>query len=67
MQHFFVPQEYRTTTLTSYTTEALTVQNSSLGCLLNMTFIPQRPVAEQRHLTNKWNEMGTDEPGNTDV
>lgn len=30
-----------------------------------MTFIPQRPVAEQRHLTNKWNEMGTDESGNT--
>ncbi len=24
---------------------------------------PQRPAAEQKELTNKWNEMGTDEPG----
>lgn len=45
--------------------EALTAHISSLGCLVNMTFDPQRPVAEQRQLTNKWNEMGTDEPGNT--
>ena len=24
---------------------------------------PQRPAVEQKELTNKWNEMGTDEPG----
>lgn len=24
---------------------------------------PQRPAAEQKELANKWNEMGTDEPG----
>lgn len=23
----------------------------------------QRPAAEQKELANKWNEMGTDEPG----
>lgn len=27
----------------------------------------QRPVPEQKELTNKWNEMGTDEPGNADT
>lgn len=23
----------------------------------------QRPISEQKELLNKWNEMGTDEPG----
>lgn len=53
----------KTTTLTFCRNKAFTIHNSSLGFLLNTTFIPQRPVAEQRQLTNKWNEMGTDEPG----
>ena len=31
------------------------------GELLACAF--QRPVSEQKELLNKWNEMGTDEPG----
>ncbi len=35
---------------------------------LNSFFsVIQRPVPEQKELTNKWNEMGTDEPGNADM
>lgn len=31
--------------------------------ILSFPPAPQRPAAEQKELTNKWNEMGTDEPG----
>lgn len=28
-----------------------------------LNYLFQRPVGEQKELLNKWNEMGTDEPG----
>lgn len=30
---------------------------------LSIHHTPQRPAVEQKELANKWNEMGTDEPG----
>lgn len=45
------------------------VQICSMKCdWFNRSFCPlstpsQRPAAEQKELANKWNEMGTDEPG----
>uniref|UniRef100_A0A673J2Q7 TBC1 domain family member 19-like n=1 Tax=Sinocyclocheilus rhinocerous TaxID=307959 RepID=A0A673J2Q7_9TELE len=40
---------------------------NSMCTELGIPLARKRPVAEQKELTNKWNEMGTDEPGNADT
>uniref|UniRef100_A0A8B9LE57 TBC1 domain family, member 19 n=1 Tax=Astyanax mexicanus TaxID=7994 RepID=A0A8B9LE57_ASTMX len=37
---------------------------NSMCTELGVPLARKRPVSEQKELTNKWNEMGTDEPGN---
>lgn len=37
--------------------------DSAGSCSDGLSLRPQRPAAEQKELANKWNEMGTDEPG----
>lgn len=37
--------------------------DSDGSCSDGLSLRPQRPAAEQKELANKWNEMGTDEPG----
>uniref|UniRef100_A0A672QCU1 Rab-GAP TBC domain-containing protein n=1 Tax=Sinocyclocheilus grahami TaxID=75366 RepID=A0A672QCU1_SINGR len=40
---------------------------NSMCTELGIPLARKRPVPEQKELTNKWNEMGTDEPGNADT
>ncbi|MEQ2274663.1 hypothetical protein XENORESO_005227 [Xenotaenia resolanae] len=52
-----------TTVFTTKCDTARTCVPQAAWCLfLKSLLFPQRPAAEQKELTNKWNEMGTDEP-----
>uniref|UniRef100_A0A8C1G2S3 TBC1 domain family, member 19 n=1 Tax=Cyprinus carpio TaxID=7962 RepID=A0A8C1G2S3_CYPCA len=65
-EHTKEPLEYMCKAQVNWEKRILKSLNS-MCTELGIPLARKRPVPEQKELTNKWNEMGTDEPGNADT
>uniref|UniRef100_A0A673LGL1 Rab-GAP TBC domain-containing protein n=1 Tax=Sinocyclocheilus rhinocerous TaxID=307959 RepID=A0A673LGL1_9TELE len=65
-EHTKEPLEYMRKAQVNWEKRILKSLNS-MCTELGIPLARKRPVPEQKELTNKWNEMGTDEPGNADT